>query len=97
MATIGTFIKQENGSFTGSLATLTVRARIDIKPIEKTSDKAPDFRVFAGDTEIGAAWSTTSKDNNRYLSVKLDDISFPAPILCRLVKSDKGYALVWSR
>lgn len=97
MAIIGTFTKQDNGSYTGSLATLTVKAKIGINPVEKTSDKAPDFRVFAGNAEIGAAWTTVSKEKKSYLSVKLDDPSFPNAILCRLVESTDGHSLVWSR
>lgn len=97
MATIGTFNIQENGSYTGSITTLNVKAKLTIKPIDKTSEKAPDFRVLAGDAEIGAAWSLMSKENKPYLSVRLDDPSFPSAIDCRLVKSEQGYALVWSR
>lgn len=97
MATLGTFSKQENGTYSGFLSTLLVRTKVDIKPIQKTSEKAPDFRIFAGEIEVGAAWSAVSKDNVPYLSVKIDDPLFPAAILCRLVKSDKGYSLVWSR
>lgn len=96
MAIIGNFTKQDQG-FQGSLATLTVKAKVTITPVEKTGEKAPDFRVYAGNAEIGAAWSATSKEGNAYLSVKLDDPSFPAPILCRLVGSDKGHSLVWTR
>jgi uncharacterized protein (DUF736 family) len=96
MATIGTFTKQD-GSFAGSLTTLTVKSKVTISPIEKTSEKAPDFRVYGGNAEIGAAWSATSKDGKAYLSVKLDDPSFTKPILARLVEMDKGHALVWTR
>lgn len=96
MAIIGNFTKQDQG-FQGSLATLTVKAKVTITPVEKTGEKAPDFRVYAGNAEIGAAWSATSKEGKAYLSVKLDDPSFPAPILCRLVGSDKGQSLVWTR
>jgi uncharacterized protein (DUF736 family) len=96
MATIGTFTKQD-GSFAGSLTTLTVKAKVTISPIEKTSEKAPDFRVYAGNAEIGAAWSATSKEGKAYLSVKLDDPSFASPILARLVEMEKGHTLVWTR
>jgi len=96
MAIIGTFTKQDNG-FQGSLATLTVKAKVSINPVEKGSDKAPDFRVFTGNVEIGAAWSGTSKDGKSYLSVKLDDPSFPAAIACRLIETDNGHSLVWTR
>ena len=45
------------------------------------SDKAPDYRIWAGAIEFGAAWKKTARDSEReYLSVKLDDLSFPAPI-----------------
>ena len=43
------------------------------------SEKAPDLRVLSGDVEIGAAWKRTSKDQNVYHAVKLDDPSFTAP------------------
>ena len=96
MATIGTFTKQD-GSFAGSLTTLTVKSKVTISPIEKTSEKAPDFRVYGGNAEIGAAWSATSKEGKAYLSVKLDDPSFTKPILARLVETEQGHALVWTR
>ena len=56
MATIGTFTKQD-GSFVGSLATLTVKTKVTISPIDKMGEKAPDYRVYAANAEIGAAWS----------------------------------------
>jgi len=96
MAIIGTFTKQDD-AFAGSLTTLTVKAKVTISPIEKSGEKAPDFRVYAGNAEIGAAWSATSKEGKAYLSVKLDDPSFPAPILARMVEMEKGHALVWTR
>ena len=96
MAIIGTFTKQDN-TYQGTLATLTVKAKVSIKPVEKTSEKAPDFRIFSGNAEIGAAWSATSKEGHAYLSVKLDDPSFSAAILCRLIETDDGHSLVWSR
>ncbi|WP_081499879.1 DUF736 family protein [Pseudomonas sp. GM102] len=39
-------------------------------------------------TEIGATWRRTSKDNRSYHSVKLDDPSFTAPIYANLFESD---------
>lgn len=97
MAIIGTFTKQD-GAFTGSITTLTVKAKVNISPVEKSGDKAPDFRIYAGKAEIGAAWSQTTKEGNKpYLSVKLDDPSFAAAINCRLVETEQGHALVWTR
>jgi len=99
MATIGSFIASDNG-FTGSIKTLTLNIKAKFAPSDKENDKAPDYRIFAGATEFGAAWKKTARDSDReYLSVKLDDPSFPAPIYASLVKidGDEGYILIWSR
>ena len=97
MATIGTFTKTSDG-FTGQVKTLSINAKAVIKTAEKTSDKAPDYRVFAGGVEFGAAWKKTSKDDREYLSVKLDDPSFPSPIYATLVEGeDDAHTLIWSR
>lgn len=98
MATIGSFHKQGDGSYTGSIKTLTLNVKqAHLRPVEKDNDKAPDFRIFYGQTEFGAAWKKTSRENREYLSVKLDDPSFPAPIYASLVDAEDGYSLIWSR
>ncbi len=96
MATIGTFTKQNDG-YQGSIDTLAIKAKVTFVPVEKNGDKSPDFRLYAGKAEIGAAWLSTSKEGNPYVSVKLDDPGLAAAILCRLVETDKGFALVWTR
>ncbi|RWE05524.1 MAG: DUF736 family protein, partial [Mesorhizobium sp.] len=50
--------------------------------------------------ELGAAWQKVSRETERdYLSVKLDDPSFPAPIYATLieVEGEEGLQLIWSR
>ena len=47
MATIGIFTKSGD-TFTGSVKTLSINAKATVKAAEKSSDKAPDYRVFAG-------------------------------------------------
>lgn len=97
MATIGTFTKTGE-SFTGAVKTLSINAKTTIKPADKASDKAPDYRVFAGSVEFGAAWKKTSNEGRDYLSVKLDDPSFPAPIYATLVEGeDDTLTMIWSR
>lgn len=83
MATIGTFTKKDT-TYQGTITTMSLKAKVNITPVERENDKAPDFRVYAGSAEIGAAWSTTAKNGNAYLSVKLDDPSFVKPIFARL-------------
>jgi len=98
MATIGTFTANADGSFSGAIRTLTLNVKaVQIRPCEKTAERGPDFRVFAGGTEFGAAWKKTSRDNNEYLSVKLDDLSFGEPVNAALVVIDGVHSLVWSR
>jgi len=97
MAAIGTFTVQGDG-YSGSIKTLTLDVKAaTFRPNDKADDKAPDYRIFAGQTEFGAAWRKTSRENREYLSVKLDDPSFPAPIYASLVEVDGGHSLIWSR
>jgi len=98
MATIGIFTKSES-CFSGLIKTVTLNVKAKFAPAEKDNDKAPDYRIFSGPTEFGAAWKKTSNAGREYLSVKLDDPSFPAPIFASLVaiEGGDGYALIWSR
>jgi uncharacterized protein (DUF736 family) len=102
MAIIGNFKATENG-YAGTIETLTLKVEVEFAPVErKSSEKAPDFRIFAKQTgyELGAAWDTVSRETGaQYLSTKLDDPSFAAPIQCRLIKSgvELGHSLLWDR
>jgi uncharacterized protein (DUF736 family) len=72
MATIGAFTKSADGSYNGSIKTLTLNVKAaQLRAAEKTNDKAPDYRIFAGGTEFGAAWKKVSSEDRDYLSVKL--------------------------
>ena len=59
MATIGNFTKSGD-RYTGAVRTLTLKVKAQIAPAEKENDKAPEYRVFAGQIELGAAWKKTS-------------------------------------
>ena len=98
MATIGSFTKSGD-DFTGAVKTLTLNVKTKIARTEKENDKAPDYRIFGGQTEVGAAWKKTSGAGREYLSVKLDDPSLPAPIYASLVEAEgEGeFTLIWSR
>lgn len=100
MATIGSFTTTENG-FSGSIRTLSLNVKARFQRITNPSDKGPHFRIYAGgNVELGAAWQKTSAETGRdYLSVKLDDPSFPAPIYATLseVEGEEGFQLIWSR
>lgn len=49
--------------------------------------------------EIGPAWSKRSEERRDYLSLKLDDPAFNAPIYANLFDDEGGerYTLLWSR
>jgi uncharacterized protein (DUF736 family) len=97
MATIGTFTKSETGLI-GVVKTLTLNVKAKFIPAEKESDKAPDFRILAGAVEFGAAWKKTAQNGREYLSVRLDDPSFAAPIFANLIEGEEAnHQLIWSR
>ncbi|PJR92447.1 hypothetical protein CN878_22420 [Ochrobactrum sp. 695/2009] len=98
MATIGTFTSTANG-FNGSIKTLNLNVKARFERIENPSDKGPHFRIYSGPVELGAAWQKVSNEGRDYLSVKLDDPSFPAPIYATLVEveGEEGLQLIWSR
>ena len=87
--TLGTFTKQDNGTFTGTLKTLNVTAALSIVPVDKVSDNAPDHRVYAGQRyEVGAGWSQVAKSSGEtYVNLKIAAPEFgPNWVRCRLVK-----------
>ena len=100
MANIGSF-KKVGSDFQGEIVTLSVQTKgVRIVPeTNRTTDNAPSHRVFVGRAEIGAAWSKRSNEGRDYLSVKLDDPSFTAPIYANLFDDPDGetFTLIWSR
>jgi len=100
MAVIGEFTTNGNNSIIGSVRTLSVSFKVRLNPIERVSRDAPDFRITAGNNvEIGAAWKAVSNDGEEYISVKMDDPSFNAPITAALWPGEKegDFALIWNR
>jgi uncharacterized protein (DUF736 family) len=98
MANIGTF-KKSGHEFQGEIVTLSLQSRgVRIVPeTNRTNDNAPSHRVYVGRAEIGAAWSKRSSEGREYLSVKLDDPSFTAPIYANLIEDGETFTLLWSR
>ncbi|PQA89227.1 DUF736 domain-containing protein [Hyphococcus luteus] len=101
MSIIGTFSKTADG-YAGLIRTMTINVKAKIVANDKKgNDKAPDFKIFAGGAELGAAWRAKGNGDeaNDFLRVELDDPSFAAPIRAALFENpgeDKA-ALVWSR
>jgi uncharacterized protein (DUF736 family) len=92
MANIGTFTAEKDG-FTGTLRTLTLNVKVKLVPNDKgDNENAPDFRLQAAGHEVGAAWKKTSEAGREYLSVSIDDPSFPATVYARLIEERGRHA-----
>ncbi|MFT2095122.1 DUF736 domain-containing protein [Acidiphilium multivorum] len=100
MATIGTF-KKAGTEIQGEIVTLSVQTKgVRIVPeASRSNDNAPSHRIYVGRAEIGAGWTKRSAEGRDYISVKLDDPSFSAPIYANLFDDEggDGYTLIWSR
>ena len=100
MAQIGSFT-QKDGKYTGTIRTMTINVKVQLVPNKtKANDDAPDYRLYAGGVELGAAWRQDSKDGETpYLAVKLDDPSFAAPMRAAFFENPESGTgvLVWNR
>ena len=95
---IGKFQKQENGNFQGSIRTLTINIhKVEMVPVENPSEKGPHYRFYTDGLQIGAGWLNTSEKGNAYISVKIDDPSFAAPLSANLFEDGDNYNMVWKR
>ena len=101
MANIGTFKKSGDTNYTGEIVTMSLQKKNVTIVAEDASENenAPSHRVFVAKAEIGACWQKTSKEGRDYLSIKLDDPSFTAPIFANLFDDEDGksHNLIWSR
>ncbi len=99
MAVIGKF-QSAGAEIVGEIYTINVslsNVRI-VKEDAPANEDAPNYRIYAGRAEIGAAWNKTSRENRPYLSLKIDDPSFAAPLFASLFQDNPGeYSLVWTR
>ena len=98
MAQIGSFKKGGLG-YSGSIHTLTLNAQVTLEPNRQAGANGPAFRVFHGVREIGIAFKKTSEKGNDYLSVLIDDPTFPKAIWANLITSsnDDELPLMWDR
>jgi uncharacterized protein (DUF736 family) len=98
VAVIGRFTPAKDG-YVGRIRTLTISARVRIIACDrKTSNAAPDFRVYAGGMDVGAAWiDDAGRHGERRLSVKLDDPGWGGPRRAELIERDGAAELQWKR
>ena len=80
MTIVATLTAKSDGSFEGTLTTLTVSAAIAIVPnTNKTKDSEPDYRIVSqrNGFELGAGWKRFARSTGReYISVTLSAPEF---------------------
>ncbi|WP_084399028.1 DUF736 domain-containing protein [Henriciella aquimarina] len=100
MAQIGSFTFKD-GKYTGTIRTMTINVKAQLVPNkDKGNNGGPEFRLYAGGAELGAAWREESKDGETpYLSVKLDDPGFAAPMRAAFFENEKDGTgvMMWKR
>jgi len=103
MPAIGYVTKDENGTYTGQLKTLSIRAEIAIQPNpRKAHDAQLDYRVVSGDVEVGAGWNRHSDTSRRdYVSLSLAALEFgPRRLYANLGRAagedENSFAILWN-
>ena len=96
-------MKRKTG-YSGRIRTPSLNTEVVIVGAEPSeTETAPDYRVHAGSEEgpeIGAGWKRSSDKAGDFVSVQLDDPTFPQPIRANLFQNgdDKtSWSLHWSR
>jgi len=101
MTTIGTFIRTDKDEYVGELISFTVRRdSLRIIPVnDRTGDKAPTHLMMDGDIEVAQGWLNHTQDDRPYISFRIDDPGFVAPIYPGLYDRGDGHTfdLNWSR
>jgi len=102
MAVIGVFQQTKEGGWSGAIRTLTIDVKVRLVPNDnRTSEAAPAFRLFAGESEVGAAWRApqANEQSPEYLRVQLVDPTWGEPLVAALfpAKSGADWHLIWSR
>ena len=84
---IGNF-RKVGSDYAGTIETLLFTVQAAFEAVSnKSSEKAPDFRILTGEREIGAAWKKTAQDSGKeYLSVLIEDPT--VSINCALFKTN---------
>jgi uncharacterized protein (DUF736 family) len=103
MPAIGYVQRQSDGSFTGAISTLSVRAEIRIVPNRAKTGDQPAYRVLAGAVELGGGWIRTGEVSGReYVRVAMSAPELgPRTIYANLGRAagqddEESFALIWN-
>lgn len=98
------YITETETGFEGNLAMMSLNAPIRIvKNAEKTAEKQPDYRVYAGQpsADIGGGWLRTAASSGReYVSLTLSDPMIGPRSLYATIAPVKGkegrHVILWN-
>ena len=101
MTIIGTFIRTGKDEYVGELVSFTIRREsVRIVPAtDRTGDNAPTHLLMAGDIEVAQGWAKRTQNERDYISFRIDDPGFVAPIYPALWDRGDGrsFDLDWKR
>jgi uncharacterized protein (DUF736 family) len=103
MSVIGYLSRRKNGTYHGTLRTLTIHAPILLVPVSKKCDRARDYRILSGRAEVGSAWiRITSSTSSAFIVLMIDTPELPRRIHATLgaASSQEGpdlYRIIWNR
>lgn len=103
MPAIGYVQRLADGSFKGSIRTLSVNAEVQIIPNRGKTGEQPDYRVVSGGVELGGGWVRTGEVSQR----EYVRLSMSAPELGQRTlyanlgraagqDDDETYAIIWN-
>ncbi|XQZ99459.1 DUF736 domain-containing protein [Komagataeibacter rhaeticus] len=101
MANIGSFKKVGEG-FEGEIVTLALQAR-NVRLVAETNranDNAPNYRVYLGRVELGAAWTRRSSEGRDLSEPEAGRSLLRTPRsspTCSLTRKARATRLIWTR
>lgn len=103
MPAIGYVQRQADGSFKGSIRTLSVSAEIAIVPNHGKQGDQPDYRVVSNGSELGGGWIRTGEVSQReYVRLAMSNPDLgPRTLYANLGRAagqedDDSYAIIWN-
>jgi uncharacterized protein (DUF736 family) len=103
MSAIGYVQRQADGSFKGSIRTLSISTEIQIIPNRGKSGQQPDYRVVAGAVELGGGWIRVGEVSQReYVRLTLAAPELGSrPLYANLGRAagqddEDSYAIIWN-
>ncbi|HEX7854649.1 MAG TPA: DUF736 family protein [Sphingobium sp.] len=103
MSAIGYVQRQADGSFKGSIRTLSISADVQILPNRGKTGQQPDYRVVSNGIELGGGWIRIGEVSEReYVRLSLSAPELGARTLYANLGRAAGqddedaYAIIWN-